>query len=1479
MASFEQNTKVCHLCLSVLKLFRYIFHVLVWGTIALHLLVILAFSIPSVQEFMGQQAAHLLSKKLGTQVSIGRMDYKLPSHLTLYQVAINDQEDHELLRAGKLSARIDILPLTKGKISISTAQLFGTHATLYQRTADSKPNFQFVLDSLASRDTTESALDLRVNSLIMRHTSVKYDRYDQPETSGLFNPNHLHFSDISAHLILKTLTPDSLNLKVKRLALTEKSGLKIDRLAFHFEGGRENCKLSDFLLRMPGTNFQLGDMEATYLLLGSKFVKPALTYSGSIKPSTITLSDLSCLLPSLKTFQSTLSVAADFHGRRESLKVPYIKVSSTTGDISIDMEGEGRRLRQEQPVWTAHIHDLSLSAKTINFISENMKGTRIEVPEVLTRLGNIHLTGVIDGIGLDDIKTHNQWKTDAGAVDISMAMTEKKQFSGKITTKGIQLNRLLDDERFGLLATEISVKGILPSQNAMTINAEGTINQFSYNNYTYHNVAVNGSYNPKDIQGIVTIDDPNAQLTMEGLVDMRGKKSIVKLQTSVAKLSPKLINLTDKWGDAHFSGQIDANFEASNISNAVGTLDITDFLMTDIQEVYRLNKLHIASGYDNNIHYMKMNSDFGEAEITGDFNYETLTQSITNFIAINIPTLPGLPELKSNVHNNFAVKATIRKTDWLEHLLQVPLKLNGNFQLNGVINDDQHQMTIECHAPSFTYQGNHYKDARLNILSPLNTLQYDASIIKQDEDGHDLHLQVTGSAYNNNLTASLLWDNHADERMSGKVTAKANFETTLDGEENAYITIAPSHMVINGALWDIAPSQIVYHNKNIDIQHFNIKHEQQHLTLHGIASENNTDSIQVDMRDIDLDYVLDLVDFDAVAFSGLATGSGNLRGVFGDMEADANLVVNDFKFEKGRMGTLHADVVWNKEEQQIDIHAISDDGPDAITRIDGYVSPERNFIDLNIKAEGTHLDFAHSFTESFIGSVTGHGYGQLELAGPLDAINLTGGLTLNGRAYVKTLGCTYEMRNDSLRFIPNEIEFLQCPIYDARGKEGILTGGIHHKDLTNLTFDIYVKTDNLMAYDFHDFGEDTFYGTVFASGNVGIHGREGSVVIDADVTPQQGSVFVYNAASPDAINNQEFIEWNQKEQPTVVKKSQEEEDDFRSDLTMRLKINATPNASIRLLMDPLTGDYITLRGNGELQTQYYNKGGFSMFGTYRVTDGTYGLTIQGIIKKNFTFKDGGTIVFGGDPYDATLNLQAQHTVNGVSLSDLNVGRSFSNTVRVNCLMGITGQPRAPILDFDLDIPNVNADEKQMVRSVINGDEEMNQQVIYLLAVGRFYPQGANNATDVEGSQSKTSLAMQSLLSGTLSGQINNVLGQVIKSNNWNFGANISTGDEGWNNAEYEGLISGRLLNNRLLLNGQFGYRDNATKATPSFIGDFDIRYLLFPNGNLALKVYNQTNDRYFTKSSLNTQGIGIIMKKDFDGFSDLFGIKKRKTKK
>ena len=268
-------------------------------------------SIPAVQQSLGSHVSQFLGKQLGTSVSIERVDIRFFNRLTLDHVVIRDQKGHDMLKARRLSATVDILPLINGKVSISSAQIFGTHAQLYQANAQSKPNFQFVIDSLASKDTTSTnALNLRINSLIIRHSSVTYDRWDAPQTPERLNPNHLKVTDISAHILLKVLTEDSLNVNVKRLAFREQSGLQLDRLALRYEGGRHYSLLRDFQLHMPGTKIAIGDIEAGYRFRDDHFEIPSLQFTGSIKPSEITLSDLHCLVPALKNFKSTLTLQA-----------------------------------------------------------------------------------------------------------------------------------------------------------------------------------------------------------------------------------------------------------------------------------------------------------------------------------------------------------------------------------------------------------------------------------------------------------------------------------------------------------------------------------------------------------------------------------------------------------------------------------------------------------------------------------------------------------------------------------------------------------------------------------------------------------------------------------------------------------------------------------------------------------------------------------------------------------------------------------------------------------------------------------------------------------------------------------------------------------------------------------------------------------------------------------------------------------------
>ena len=1447
--------------------------------------------IPIAQHHIGSFVANMVSQKLGTHITIGRVDPGFLNRIIIEDLSIWDQQKKEMVRVARLSAKIDLTPLiTDGKISISSAQLFGAYLTLYRQNAQTAPNFQFALDSLASKDTTShTPLDLRINTLIIRHTNFSYNQLDAPKTEGIFNPAHLNVSNLNANINLKVLTDDSLNVSVKRFGCSEQSGLTLSRLAFHLEAGRQQAFLSQLCLEMPSSQIQIDTLRASYML-DDKGIKPgSISFNGNIRNTSITPSDLRCFDPLLKNFQRSISLTTTFSGSDSGLSLKEFVVNTEEKDIDIRANGWIQGYNK-QPSWHLQLDNLTFADTSLDFLTKVIP----QIPSEITRLGSIQMNGLCNRSpqGAGELKTNI--RSGVGDIDVQIDMNANQQFSGHINTDGINLRQLLNDTKFGTVATNIAVSGQLKKQQKPDIAIDGIVKQFDYNGYSYSQISLNGNYANNTITGAIGIDDPHVDAQLQGeLTDgiftkNTKKPASIKLQGSINHLAPAAIHLTDQWGEAVMSGDIDANFTASNINDALGDLHIShfNFSATEDAPVYHLDELILTSGYDEGIHFVTLKSDFAEAELRGQFDSSTLTQSITSAIGSKLPTLPGLPKYNRQADNNFSLRLNLFKTDWLKRFLGVNLSLQQPLSLQARVNDNTRELYLDGEFPRFTYNGDSYSNGNIRIISPADTMKCDASITKLMENGHNLDMRVLANASNNNLTTSLRWDNHFPEKkMSGELNTIMQLYQNLGDVSEAHVRVLPSHVILNNSTWNVEPSDIIYHENYLLVDHFSVHHNQEHIIIDGIASKHENDSLTVDLNEVEVGYILDLVNFHSVEFSGKVTGRAHGSSLFGKFAANADIRVDDFKFEEGHMGVLHAQADWNQELEQIDIHAIADDGPDAKTYVNGHVSPVHENIDLAIEAKGTPIAFMHNFTRSFLTSIDGHAQGHARVAGPLDNINLTGEVIVTeGEATVTPLNTTYTLRNDTVVMIPDDIQLRHMALYDRDGHEAFLSGGIHHEHLTSLSFDLFVETENLLGYDFNDFGDNSFYGTVYAAGNVDIHGHENDVIINCNVTPQPGSVFVYNAASPDAISKQEFIEWDSDHEmttSTVTANQTKVASPTRisdTDIYINFIINATPDVAVRLLMDEKSKDYITLYGDGAIRASFHNKGAFNMFGTYTVDHGTYGITIQNIIKKNFTFNRGGTIVFGGDPYDAALNLQAVYTVNGVSLSDLNIGNSFTNnTIRVNCLMNIGGQPNAPQVDFDLEMPTVNAEEQQMVRSVINGQQEMNQQVVYLLGIGRFYNQGVNNSTSGE-RPDQTSLAMQSFLSGTLSTQINTLLSQFIKNDNWNFGANISTGNEGWHNAEYGGIINGRMLNNRLLFNGQFGYRDNATQANPSFIGDFDVQYLLYPNGNLALKVYNQTNDRYFTKSSLNTQGIGLIMKKDFNGIRDLFSSKKRKRK-
>lgn len=1431
----------CKLTLNIhktLKRFKHIISCIIWTIFALYVILIVLLHLPPVQTFLGSTVATALAQKFGTEVSVGKINLGFFNRIIIDDVRMLDQKGDSMIYASRLSAKVDLLPLKDGKISVSSAQLFGLRANIYKQNAKSDMNIQFMLDSLASKDTTQhKPLDLRIGSVIIRHGSIAYNQRDIASAAGVFSPQHIGISNLSAHIALHHLTDNDIHLSIKKIAFTDKSGLQVKNLRFKVNADKHQARLSDFQLELPKSHLQLEDLIATYRTdEKGKLISETLQFEGGIKPSLITLSDVACFAPILRKWNDALYIDTHFSGTSTSARIHQLHFKTQSGSILLKANAKASDWNRKLH-WLANIETLQVSDEGVEQIAANL-GSKVKIPKEVLRLGNIYYKGVISGKGKSQIGTRGVLRTDAGNVEID-AHQNGKQLYAKVDTKGFNLGKILDNAKLGIIAAHITAQGTKEH-----LVAKGEIPRFDFNNYRFSNIRLDGSYNKGLIDGLASIADPNINLQVVGKYSIPKKQ--YEAQLNLAHLQPTVLGVK----------------------------------MAD--NTYTLNDIRVSAKNEGADSYLDLEAPFANIHVKGQYDYGTLVQTMTNMLASKLPTLPGIGKTSNKARNNFCIEAEIASTEILQRMLGVPLDIQQPVVIDGNISDLDRSVNLTAQLPAFSYNGSDYSGGALQMNTEGDTLKVDARIKTGAAGSTSPTLHVKAAAADNTLMASLGYNNHSKSLpIHGALNAEAQFYKNTDNVSTAHVDIKPSVIHIGEKPWKVHPADITYSKNHLEIENFEVSHGDQHVAVNGLATPNKEDSIVAQLKDVDVEYILNLVNFHSVDFSGKASGKAIVKSIFNDPDAYAKLDIKDFEFEHGPMGILHANVSFNKELSQIDINAVADEGEEHQTLIDGYVSPKRNYIDLGIEAQGTNMKFMESFCGSFMDDIQARAKGKVNLVGDLSDINLVGDLYATGKMHMKQLGTEYSFKNLHAHAIPDDILLNNDTIFDRNHNMALVSGGIHHKHLTRLSYDLTLKARNFLGYDTHEFGDNTFYGTVYATGEVGIHGKSGETIIDIDAEPGPGSIFVYNVASPDAISDKSFIHWHDiaPELTDSLKQQQKDADDidFSSDMRINFLVNATPNLTLKLMMDPQSGDYITLNGNGVLRANWFNKGSFDMFGNYVVDHGVYKLTIQNVIKKDFEFMPGGTIAFGGNPYNAPLNLQAKYTVNGVPLSDLSIGRSFSsNNIRVDCLMNITGTPQSPSVDFSMDLPTVNSDAKQMIYSIINSQEEMNQQVLYLLAIGRFYAQTKNNQSSEDADQqSQTSLAMQSFLSGTISQQLNTVLSNVVKSNNWNFGANISTGDEGFNNAEYEGILSGRLLNNRLLFNGQFGYRDNAN-ATQSFIGDFDLRYLIFPNGNLAVRMYNQTNDRYFTRNSLNTQGLGLIMKKDFNGWRDLFGIKKKK---
>lgn len=1477
-----------HVSPTATKHIRNILRIVVGTILVVYLLLLLAVNFGPVKHAVTRVMQESIAEKLNTKVKIGDLQIGLFNRVVLTDVTINDQRNAPMLSAGRMTAKIELRSLFRHQLALRTVSLLDTDVNLYRTQADSTDNFQFFIDALSSKESKKpSSLDLRINSIILRRVNVRYDKRYLPLTPGKLNTAHLALRGINANISLKSITNDTLSLRIRSLSLKEQSGLTVNDLRLKLNANRSTTNISGLSFSLPHTHFEQSQLTATYDARKSwSDLWPTLRVQATVDNATFSTNDFAWILQKPQNLNLEGKLSTNLLIVPGRLQLNNFRLSAN--GQALQLHGNATLLKNEKGFYAlaTQIEELHIKRNFTEAIVPCLLKDTAWVHRI-ARLGDIQLQGHANYRFGKEGTSRLDLHTEAGALraDVSWSPTT---ISGGITLTQanpalVMANAKLPSD----ITAHLNANATLKNKKFTAANAKAEINRLVWNEHTFSPINLTAVYNGTSLTAHINSTDAAARLDLDGAVTMAGSQICgLKLLAQVTNLHPFTLGLQGALAQANYKATVSANLTNLQGSEPAGHINIHDFAMTNGPHGnYSLNELIATLSPSANGSDFELRSDFADATISGPCSVNSMKQAALTLANRALPGLFSRP--KSQSLDTWNLDVDIKQTDILKQFTGTDLQIESPIRLNGTIDASGGRTYLTASTKGITINNTTIKEPSIYLQGQGSEFKALAQLTK-DISGKPFKVEMNLATRDSALTANVEWRRSGTGRhYEGSLETITRFFPTKGNGIDFSTQICPTQFLLADSVWNIASGTLSLRNREFSAHNVSIARQNQSLAINGQLDRLGNDSIVADLYNIDISYILDLIDFNAVEFGGLASGQAVLTHTTQHPQLHARLSIPDFRFNKGRMGSTDIIASWNNTDKRINLDAdMRLPHKQGGTQVKGYVSPAEKGLELDITANHTDLSFLRRYIDGIFDDFGGDATGFVRLYGPFKKLDFQGEVTANAQAKVISTGVNYHVTDGAVHMYPGTFAFEKFAVTDVKGGKGTANGTLRHTHLKNLRYDFSVEANHMLCYDKPEEHDLPFYSTTIGSGNVSLRGGTGHFDADINLRPETGTTFVYNlGATGNASTDNSMVHFfrtadttaEANGQTTQATTTEKEANETSTDITLNLLIDANPSAQVQIITDPRAGDRLTLYGSGAMRATYRNKGSFEMYGTYRMARGDYKLSIQDIIRKDLTIEPESQMTFSGDPLAADLNLKAKYTVNGVSLSDLNYGAGFNQkSVKVDCILNIGGKARSPQINFDLDLHNISEDEKQMVRQLIATDEDMNRQIIYLLGIGRFYTASTNGSVAQTTSQQQSSAAMRSFISTTITSQLNSAISNVLgNQSHWNFGANVATGTYGWNDMEVEGLLEGRLFNDRLLINGNFGYRDRPT-YTSNFVGDFDIRYLLTPRGSVSLRAYSETTDRYFTKNSLTTQGIGISLQRDFQKFTDLFKPKRKR---
>ena len=312
-------------------------------------------------------------------------------------------------------------------------------------------------------------------------------------------------------------------------------------------------------------------------------------------------------------------------------------------------------------------------------------------------------------------------------------------------------------------------------------------------------------------------------------------------------------------------------------------------------------------------------------------------------------------------------------------------------------------------------------------------------------------------------------------------------------------------------------------------------------------------------------------------------------------------------------------------------------------------------------------------------------------------------------------------------------------------------------------------------------------------------------------------------------------------------------------LRMLLEIGDQVRLGVDLSEDG--SNHVSIQGGGNLVLAMNPEGGMTLSGKYILTGGTVEYNVPIVGKKEFSIQSGSFVEWTGNVMNPLLNISASAQVKA-NVEDGDQARQ----VVFEAIIRIQNTLNHPDITFDLSAPNDMVIQNQLMTF---SPEERTRQALNLLIYNTYTAPGAAK------SGSNGNMANNAIYSF-----VENELNKYTRKAGLTVGFDSHNTDENTTRTDVTYQFSRQLFNDRVRvkIGGRISTDSNEGQGSTlqdNLVDDISIEYVLTRKRNLYVKVFRHSNYESVLDGEVTQTGVGIVWRKNFRKFKDLFKNNKR----